>query len=41
MHRDVPVQFVIKGWGREDVRNTMNRLAEHPLTVFVTTNLYT
>ena len=45
MHPDVPVQVVIKGWGLEDLRNTMSRmvdrLAEHPLTVFVMTNLYT
>ena len=42
---DVPVQVVIKGWGLEDLRNTMSRmvdrLAEHPRTVFVMTNLYT
>ena len=45
MRPDVPVQVVIKGWGLEDLRNTMgrmaDRLAEHPLTVFVVTNLYT
>jgi hypothetical protein len=44
-HPDVPVQVVIKGWGLEDLRNTISRmvdrLIEHPLTVFVLTNLYT
>ncbi len=44
-HPDVPVQVVIKGWGLEDLRNTMgrmvDRLSEHPLTVLVLTNLYT
>ena len=42
---DLPVQLVIKGWGLEDLRNTMgrmvDRLREHPLTVLVLTNLYT
>ncbi|MEM7303557.1 MAG: hypothetical protein AAF468_20960 [Pseudomonadota bacterium] len=42
---DLPVQVVIKGWGLEDLRNTMgrmvDRLYEHPLTVLVLTNLYT
>ena len=45
LHSDVPVQVVIKGWGLEDLRNTISRmvdrLIEHPLTVFVLTNLYT
>ena len=45
LHPDVPVQVVIKGWGLEDLRNTMSRmvdrLAEHPRTAFVMTNLYT
>ena len=45
IHPDVPVQVVIKGWGLEDLRNTMSRmvdrLIEHQLTVFVLTNLYT
>ena len=44
-HPDVPVQVVIKGWGLEDLRNTISRmvdrLIEHPLTVLVLTNLYT
>lgn len=42
---DLPIQVVIKGWGLEDLRNTMgrmvDRLHEHPLTVLVLTNLYT
>lgn len=42
---DMPVQLVIKGWGLEDLRNTMgrmvDRLSEHPMTVLVLTNLYT
>lgn len=45
LYPDIPVQVVIKGWGLEDLRNTMSRmvdrLAEHPRTVFVMTNLYT
>jgi len=44
-HPDVPVQVVLKGWGLEDLRNTMgrmvDRLSEHPQTVLVFTNLYT
>jgi hypothetical protein len=44
-HPDLPVQVVIKGWGLEDLRNTMgrmvDRLSEHPMTVLVLTNLYT
>jgi len=44
-HPDMPIQVVIKGWGLEDLRNTMSRmvdrLSEHPLTVLVLTNLYT
>jgi hypothetical protein len=39
-----PVLVVLKGWGLEDLRNTMGRLvdriAEHPQSVFVLTNLY-
>ena len=42
---DMPIQVVIKGWGLEDLRNTMgrmvDRLSEHPKTVLVLTNLYT
>ena len=42
---DTPVLVVLKGRGLEDLRNTMgrlvDRLAEHPLTVFAMTNLYT
>ncbi len=41
---NVPVLVVLKGRGLEDLRNTMgrlvDRLAEHPLSVFVMTNLY-
>jgi hypothetical protein len=41
---DTPVLVVLKGRGLEDLRNTMGRLvdrmAEHPLSVFVLTNLY-
>ena len=41
---DTPVLVVIKGRGLEDLRNSMGRLvdriAEHPLSVFVLTNLY-
>lgn len=41
---DTPLQVVLKGRGLEDLRNTMgrlvDRLTEHPLTVFVLTNLY-
>jgi len=44
-HPEVPIQVVMKGWGLEDLRNTMgrmvDRLSEHPLTVLVLTNLYT
>ena len=44
-HPDMPIQVVIKGWGLEDLRNTIgrmvDRLSEHPLTVLVLTNLYT
>jgi hypothetical protein len=47
LHADfpnVPVLVVLKGRGLEDLRNTMgrlvDRLAEHPLSVFVVTNLY-
>ncbi|MEM6986196.1 MAG: hypothetical protein AAF499_06620 [Pseudomonadota bacterium] len=44
LHPDVPVLVVMKGRGLEDLRNTMgrlvDRLAEHPLSVFVMTNLY-
>lgn len=43
-HPDTPVLVVLKGRGLEDLRNTMGRLvdriAEHPLSVFVLTNLY-
>tara|TARA_B100000497_G_C7672271_1_gene405776 strand:+ start:339 stop:1769 length:1431 start_codon:yes stop_codon:yes gene_type:complete len=42
---DLPVLLLIKGWGLEDLRNTMgrmvDRLSEHPKTVLVLTNLYT
>ena len=42
---DLPVLLVIKGWGLEDLRNTMgrmvDRISEHPKTVLVLTNLYT
>ncbi|NKB29205.1 MAG: hypothetical protein GKR99_17275 [Rhodobacteraceae bacterium] len=42
---DLPVLLVIKGWGLEDLRNTMgrmvDRLSEHPKTAIVLTNLYT
>jgi hypothetical protein len=42
---NIPIQVVIKGWSLEDLRNTMgrmvDRLAEHPLTVLILTNLYT
>lgn len=42
---DLPIQIVIKGWGLEDLRNTLgrmvDRLAEHPRTVLIVTNLYT
>ena len=41
---DTPILMVLKGRGLEDLRNTMGRLvdrmAEHPLSVFVLTNLY-
>lgn len=41
---DTPILVVLKGRGLEDLRNTMGRLvdriAEHPLSVFVLTNLY-
>ncbi len=41
---DTPVLVVLKGRGLEDLRNTMGRLvdrmAEHPLSVFVMTNMY-
>ena len=41
---DTPVLVVLKGRGLEDLRNTMGRLVdritEHPLSVFVLTNLY-
>lgn len=41
---DTPVLVVLKGRGLEDLRNTMGRLvdriSEHPLSVFVLTNLY-
>ena len=41
---DLPVLVVLKGRGLEDLRNTMgrlvDRLAEHPLSVFVVTNLH-
>jgi hypothetical protein len=41
---DLPVLVVLRGRGLEDLRNTMERLigriAEHPLSVFVLTNLY-
>ena len=41
---NVPVLVVLKGRGLEDLRNTMgrliDRLIEHPLCVFVLTNLY-
>ncbi|MEX0283218.1 MAG: hypothetical protein AB3N23_01260 [Paracoccaceae bacterium] len=44
LHPDVPVLVVMKGRGLEDLRNTMgrlvDRLAEHPLSVFVMTNMY-
>ena len=44
LYPDVPVLVVLKGRGLEDLRNTMgrlvDRLAEHPLSVFVITNLY-
>ena len=42
---ETPVLVVLKGRGLEDLRNTLGRLAdriaEHPLSVFVLTNLYT
>ena len=41
---DTPTLVVLKGRGLEDLRNTMGRLvdriSEHPLSVFVLTNLY-
>ena len=44
LHPDVPVLVVMKGRGLEDLRNTMGRLvdrmAEHPLSAFVMTNMY-
>jgi hypothetical protein len=44
MHPDLPLLVVMKGRGLEDLRNTMgrlvDRLAEHPETVFVFTNMY-
>lgn len=44
LHPDVPVLVVMKGRGLEDLRNTMgrlvDRLAEHPLSAFVMTNMY-
>ena len=44
LYPDVPVLVVMKGRGLEDLRNTMgrlvDRLAEHPLSVFVMTNMY-
>lgn len=44
LHPDVPVLVVMKGRGLEDLRNTMgrlvDRLAEHPQSVFVMTNMY-
>lgn len=44
LHPDVPVLVVMKGRGLEDLRNTMGRLVdritEHPLSVFVMTNMY-
>ena len=43
-HPDVPILVVMKGRGLEDLRNTMGRLmdrvAEHPLSAFVMTNMY-
>lgn len=42
---DTPILVVLKGRGLEDLRNTMgrmvDRMTEHPLTVFALTNLYT
>jgi len=42
---DLPIQVVIKGWGLEDLRNTLSRMvdrfSEHPKTVLILTNLYT
>lgn len=42
---DMPVQVVMKGWGLEELRNTLGRMAdrlsEHPKTVLIVTNLYT
>ncbi|MCC5983010.1 MAG: hypothetical protein JJU42_01485 [Rhodobacteraceae bacterium] len=44
-HPGLPILVVMKGWGLEDLRNTMgrmiDRLIEHPQLVFVLTNLYT
>lgn len=44
LHPDVPVLVAMKGRGLEDLRNTMgrlvDRLAEHPLSAFVMTNMY-
>ncbi len=44
LHPDVPVLVTMKGRGLEDLRNTMgrlvDRLAEHPLSVFAMTNMY-
>ena len=41
---EIPVLVVLKGRGLEDLRNTMGRLvdrmAEHPLSVFAMTNMY-
>ncbi|MDE0110809.1 MAG: hypothetical protein OXI87_20200 [Albidovulum sp.] len=41
---DTPILVVMKGRGLEDLRNTMGRLvdrmAEHPLSAFILTNMY-
>ncbi len=44
LYPDTPVLVVMKGRGLEDLRNTMgrvvDRLTEHPLSVFVVSNMY-